>query len=134
MSNEYKDWSNDVMATLNEKMKDADLLPTGWSDTFIPNLKQELASTLGSYVDDFEVLQIKEKYATMRFYWNWADRDYTADEENDLKTLANDIEAIINKYEHISHKTCVVCGDTANEYSRCWVLPFCSYCYKNGAF
>ena len=68
MSNEYKDWSNDVMDTLNTKMAEADLLPSGWVNTFIPNLKQELASALGSYVYDFEVLQIKDKYATMRVF------------------------------------------------------------------
>jgi hypothetical protein len=134
MSNEYKDWSNDVMTTLNIKMAEADLLPSGWVNTFVHNLKQELASALGPYVYDFEVLQIKDKNATMRVYWSWADRDYTIDEENDLNILTDEIESIIIKYEHISYKTCVACGKPADEYSGGWVLPFCYHCYKRGAF
>lgn len=134
MSNEYKDWFVDVMTTLNDKMRDVDFLPNGWVNTFVPYLKRELADALGSYVDDFEVRQIKEKYAAMRFYWSWADRDYTDEERNDLKILTYEIESIINKYEYISYKTCVACGKPAEEYSSGWVLPFCYHCFKNGAY
>ena len=113
MSNEMKDWYNDNLTALNAKMWEADFLPEGWTNTFIQEMKKELANVLGSYVDDFTVLQIKDKYGSMRMYWRWADRDYVDDEAKDIGILTTDIEAIIHKYEKISEKTCVVCGKEA---------------------
>lgn len=132
MSNEYNDWFCDVMTELNTRMREADLLPEGWTDTFIPKMKKELADVLGSYVYDFDVLQIKDKYGMMRFYWSWADRDYTDDESKDVNILTTEIEAIIRKYEKISEKTCVVCGKEATKITNGWVMPMCDYCFENG--
>lgn len=125
MSNEYKDWFCDVMTELSTKMREADLLPEGWTDTFIPKMKKELADVLGSYVYDFDVLQIKDKYGMMRFYWSWTDRDYNIEEEQDRNELTNKIEAIINKYEVLSSNTCVVCGCPAIKMTSGWVMPVC---------
>ena len=126
MSNEYKDWYNDILTALNAKMWEADFLPDGWTSTFIPELKKELANVLGSYVDDFAVFQIKDKYGAMRMYWSWADRDYDNNEVNDLNELTKEVEAIVNKYEAISTKTCVVCGKEATKMTTGWVIPVCS--------
>ena len=125
MSNEYKDWFCDVMTELNTRMREADFLPEGWTNTFIPKMKQELADVLGSYVYDFDVLQIKDKYGMMRFYWSWADRDYNTAEEQDRNELTNKIETIINKYEVLSANTCVVCGNPAVKMTSGWILPVC---------
>lgn len=126
MSNEYKDWYNDILTALNAKMWEADFLPEGWTDTFIPEMKKELAIALGSYVDDFTVFQIKEKYGALRIYWSWADREYTDDEAKDLIGLYKEIETIIRKYERISEKTCVVCGKEATKMTTGWVMPVCN--------
>lgn len=126
MRREYLDWKNDIVVALNDKMWEADFLPEGWTDTFVPDMKKELADALGSYVDDFTVLQIKEKYGCFRCYWSWSDRDYTADEENDLKVLTKEIDTIISKYEDISEKTCAVCGKPAVKMTTGWVWPVCS--------
>ena len=125
MSNEYKDWFYDIMTTLNAKMYDADLLPDGWTKTFIPKMKEELAKVLGDYVYDFVVFQIKEKYGTMRLYWSWADRKYTSAELVDLAEISETVNDIIRKYENISEKTCVVCGETATKMTTGWVMPVC---------
>jgi len=125
MSNEYKDWYNDNLTALNAKMWEVDFLPDGWVDTFIPEMKKELASALGSYVDDFTVFQIKEKYGALRMYWSWADRDYDESEVKDLKELTNEIYDIIRKYESISEKTCVVCGKEATKMTTDWIMPVC---------
>ena len=126
MSNEYKDWYNDNLTALNAKMWEADFLPEGWTNTFIPEMKKELAKVLGSYVDDFVVFQIKDKYAVLRMYWSWSDRDYTDDETKDLNELTNEVESIIRKYENISAKTCVVCGKEAAKMTTGWIMPVCS--------
>lgn len=125
MSNGYKDWQNDILTALNAKMWEADFLPEGWTNTFIPEMKKELTNVLGSYVDDFTVFQIKDKYGSMRMYWSWADRDYTDDEVKDIGILTTDIEAIIHKYENISEQTCVVCGKEATKMTTGWVMPVC---------
>jgi ribosomal protein S24E len=125
MSNEYKDWCNDNLTALNAKMWEADFLPEGWTDTFIPEMKKELANALGSYIDDFVVFQIKEKYGAMRMYWSWADRDYDDNESDDLRELYKEIKDIIDRYAVISEKTCVVCGKPATKMTTGWILPVC---------
>lgn len=123
--NEYKDWYNDNLTALNAKMHEADFLPDGWTQTFIPEMKKELARTLGRYVDDFIVFQIKDKYGTMRMYWSWADRKYNSSEVVDLTEISEEVEAIIDKYAIISEKTCVVCGKEAANMTDGWVMPVC---------
>lgn len=123
MSSEYKDWYNDILTALNAKMWEADFLPDGWVDTFIPKMKKELADILGSYVDDFVVFQIKEKYGTVRMYWSWAARDYDDNEIKDLNELTKEIEDVIRKYEATSANTCVVCGKEATK-AVC-AIPVC---------
>ena len=125
MSNEYKDWFYDIMTALNAKMYDADLLPDGWTKTFIPKMKEELTKVLGDYVYDFVVFQIKEKHGTMRMYWSWADRKYTSAELVDLAEISEAVNDIIRKYENISEKTCVVCGETATKMTTGCVIPVC---------
>ena len=132
MSNEYKDWHNDIVTALNSKMWEADFLPEGWTNTFIPEMKKELANALGSYVYDFVVFQIKDKYGTMRMYWSWADRKYNSTEMIDLTEISEEVDSIIDKYAIISEKTCVVCGKEATEMTDGWVMPMCSYCFENG--
>lgn len=125
MSNEYKDWSNDIQVTIDNTTYELKLLPDGWTDTFVPNLRRELAYALGSYAEDFEVYQIKEKYGVLRLYWGWQDRDYTADEECDLSAISKEIDTIISKYEEISKNTCVVCGKLATKMTNGWIMPVC---------
>lgn len=125
MSNEYKDWFCDVMTELTTRMRDADFLPEGWTSSFVPLMKKELADALGSYVYDFVVMDVKEKYGMMRAYWAWADRDYDENEERDRNELTNKIEAIISKYEKISEQTCAICGKPAVKMTTGWVWPVC---------
>ena len=125
MSNEYKDWKNDIQVTINGITYELKLLPDGWVNSFVPNFRRELADTLGPYVEDFEILQIKEKYGIMRCHWCWKDRDYDDDEISDLNELSKEIDNIVNKYEKISAKTCVVCGNPATKMTTGWIMPVC---------
>lgn len=58
----------------------------------------------------YRILQIKEKYGSLRWYTN-------GDTEDTLK--------IISKYENISKRTCVICGKEAEWTSVGWISPYC---------
>lgn len=128
MSNEHKDYMVDLRATFNTKMEEIADLYDGWLKTFVPQMMDEMFDALGSYVEDFDVLQIKEKFGEMRLYWDWVDRDYTDAEVEDLNELYKIIEHIISKYEDISRRTCVKCGGKATHFSTGWILPYCDSC------
>lgn len=131
MSNEYKDWKNDIQVIINGITYELKLLPDGWVKAFISDLRKELADAIGSYANDFEVFQIKEKYGVMRLYWGWKDRDYTSEEEIDLDDITTEVDEIISKYEKISKNTCVVCGKPATKMTTGWIMPVCDYCFEN---
>ena len=38
------------------------------------------------------------------------------------------ILGIIEKYENISARTCISCGEDAEYRTRGWISPFCSHC------
>ena len=58
----------------------------------------------------YRILQIKEKFGSLRWYAN-------GDTEDTLK--------IIDKYEKISKRTCVICGKEAEWTSVGWISPYC---------
>ena len=127
MSNEYKDYMNDLRAIFNYKMREVEFLYDGWQK-FVPQMMDELFNALGPYVEDFEVRQIKEKYGSLTFYWGWKHRDYTDEENNDRKEIDDTIKNIVEKYRKISDHTCVQCGDKATFLSAHWVIPWCDNC------
>lgn len=131
MSNEYKDYMDDLRVDFDEKMDELYDLPDGWVNSFVPKLKEELFDLLGSYADDFEVLCIKEKYGRMVIYWRWADREYSNSEVVDLNNLYDKVADVINYYTDLSFVTCVVCGKKAFHRSRGWVLPYCTEHFEN---
>ena len=127
MLNEY----DDLRIDFDEKMDELYDLPEGWVNSFVPKLKKELFEVLGCYADDFEVMQIKEKYGRFVMYWCWADRDYYDSEIADLNNLRETIDDIINYYSDISFVTCSVCGKEAFHRSNGWILPYCTEHFEN---
>lgn len=128
MSNEWKDYKEDQLRLLLAKMHEVNDLYEGWIKTFVPDLIYELCDALGSYVEDFEVYQIKEKFGSLTIYWGWKHRDYTDEENVDRKELDDAVKKIIDKYRKISYRTCVQCGDKATFLSDYWVIPWCDAC------
>ena len=96
MSNEWKDYQNDLRVIFNDKMWEVDFLYDGWQK-FVPQMMDELFSALGPYVEDFMVHQIKEKYGSITIYWGWKHRDYTDEENTDRKEIDDAIKNIIEK-------------------------------------
>lgn len=130
MSNEYKDWKADLRETFEEKVKDLNFLYDGWVNSFIPQLKDELFDLLGSYVEQFNVLQIKEKFGKLTVYWNF-NLDGLQDEYvQDIEDLYEQIEDLLHKYEELSSKTCIICGELGDMRDDYWITPWCDKCYE----
>ena len=137
MSNEYKDCKADLRQIFEEKVRDLDFLYEGWVNSFVPQLKDELFELLGSYVEQFIVLQIKEKFGKLVIHWNFNLFDFYGFEEKyveDVEELYEQIEDILHKYAEISSKTCIVCGKPGAVRDGFLIIPWCDECYekKNG--
>lgn len=50
--------------------------------------------------------------------------------------IGDEYSKIVRKYEELSEKTCCVCGAPATKISRGWICPFCDKCAEefNGTF
>lgn len=90
----------------------------GWYD-MIFNLCTELQTLCDSNGTQVIALQIKEKFATLRFYMS------IGDGATDAQYKATN--EIIKKYEDMSSKTCEVTGNVGCLYKRgFWVKTLCA--------
>ena len=96
-----------------------DAMPDGWRIAFGEQLCEELRDNLVNCgrLDDFYFTQIKEKYGMLRMYHNGLDRDG---------------DRILNKYEALSKKTCILCGKPATRITLGWISPYCDECLPGG--
>lgn len=99
-----------------------DDMPRGWRMSFAEKICEELLPVLkkADYVDKYKIVQIKEKWAFLRWY------DTGAPEE-----IYDDIMKIISKYEDISYDTCCNCGKPATYESKGWICPYCEDCARS---
>lgn len=137
MSNEFKDWYNDLTDTQkkiynitkeypfltpedeNYFYDYLDLeIPKGWYKLFFqmcgdikPILERE------DLMDKFRFVQVKEKFGEMICYTN--------------KYSAKEIDDIIVKYQYISSRICNNCGKPATCTTAGYILPYCHDCWKD---
>lgn len=93
--------------------------PIGWWDAFGEMMMSELDTVIKqeNLEDKFCVLQIKEKFGGLRFY-------YTPSNPH--------IDEVINKYEQLSTHVCIQCGRPDVPMLRLsWVSPYCKHCYES---
>jgi hypothetical protein len=69
--------------------------------------------------------QIKEKFGTLRVYWNF---DYDLEIPENVRT---DIQAIVDHVEDLSACTCETCGVPGELRSGSWIKTLCDGC-ENG--
>lgn len=85
------------------------------------NLIDNLCKEIQDYIDNtnseqVEVVQLKEKFGTLRFYTNHSD---------------DTIYSFIEKAELLSSKTCEICGTTKNIGTTLgWIITCCENCSK----
>lgn len=98
-------------------------IPEGWRASFIEDMCAEIDAELQTWTqlarDNYYLIQVKEKYGTLRWYDS---------------TETPKLEQIITKYEQISMNTCFVCGKPATLLSSGWILPYCDECAANAKF
>ena len=103
-----------------------DEIPKGWRKAFCPQMWDELKEILEkhNYLDKFRFAQIKEKYGTLRLYYNGVPEE-----------IYDEIEAWVSKYEKLSEEVCIQCGKPAKYMSLGWISYWCEDCAKeiNGA-
>lgn len=94
-----------------------DAMPKGWRKCFGISMCKEIKASLkrSNYLYKYRIVQIKEKYGSLRWY------DAGSPEE---------VKKIIQKYEYISERTCIICGRPATKISQGWISPYCDDCYK----
>lgn len=105
-------------------------IPVGWIDTCIKPMCEELVCVLNDHVNDFLILQLKEKFSEIRMYWCWKDRDYTDEESLVMNQMYDSIADILRKYANLSYNTCSNCGKPATKWTSGWTLGFCDDCYS----
>lgn len=91
----------------------------GWRKAFGIQMCIEIKERLieNDSLDDYSILEVKEKYGTLRWY--------------DYSTITDDI---ISKYEDLSSITCIKCGKQATYISNGWNAPFCTRCASKDKF
>ena len=92
-----------------------DIMPDGWRKAFGKQMCEEIRNALieDNYLYKYRIIQIKEKYGSLRWYdWDGPQK----------------VQDIIDKYEHISARTCIRCGRPATKISTGWICPFCDKC------
>ena len=96
-----------------------DGMPQGWKKSFAIQMCEELREELikHNYLDEYRLIQVKEKFGGLR----WYDCGFP---------IESKIDEIINKYEELSEKTCIVCGERATKLTKGWICPFCDKCFE----
>ena len=108
-------WSGEVASGYDFEYTELDAMPDGWRKAFGEQLCEELLAELTrtGRPDDYRILQIKEKYGSLRWYDNWnTEHGYE----------------ILDQYEALSRHTCIRCGAPATRITTGWISPYCDAC------
>lgn len=99
-----------------------DDMPKGWRIAFGDIWCEEIDKAIrtSGHYNDFRVEQIKEKYGSLRTYFNW---------------YVDKLDDVTNTFEVISEHVCARCGKldvhVINDYG--WYYPLCKECYEKGS-
>lgn len=133
-------WDGMPVKNYDYSYTELDELPPGWYKTFGIDMCREIKNVLldcqmkdptGGYPDwedenkkipylkGFKIIQIKEKYGTLRFCINGTP-----------ELAYNAIRDIIDKYEEMSGKICIDCGKPIKYETTGWITFICEDCGK----
>ena len=113
------DWSGEIIEDYDYTSTYLDDIPVGWKIAFgemmCEEIKQELVRC--NYLDEFRIIQAKEKFGQARIYTNG--------EPVDCK-----VQEIIDKYSVLSENICIICGKPDVPITNNgWISPYCKKCF-----
>ena len=90
-------------------------IPSGWRKCFGKQMCKEIKKALlkdggRKKLRKYRIQQIKEKFGALQWY------DMGGNET---------VDKITNKYEYISYRTCIICGEPADYITHGWICPYC---------
>ena len=85
---------------------------TGWQ-----TLITDLVEKLDALSPDITVVQVKEKFGALRFYI-----------EQCPESVFDEAERLISEAEHLSARTCEVCGQPGKVREGGWLITLCDDC------
>lgn len=99
-----------------------DECPQGWTKLkldFYREIKPLLIKA--DFLDKFRIFQSKEKYGYWHLYTNGIPKE-----------ISKEYYEIFKKYENLSEKTCIFCGEEAKMVNFGWISPICKKCWDKG--
>ena len=86
----------------------------GW-DKILDELFFVIKKNIDTKVIDisFKIIQVKEKWGTLRVYTNWGD---------------DHIWQLISQYEELTHRVCELCGEPGELRIKGWMSTLCNSC------
>ena len=110
-------WTDKVVDDYDFTWTELDAMPKGWRIRFGEEMVEEISQELKKYnfEDGYRIIQVKEKWGGLRWYDGGV-------------PLVSAIHDIVRKYENLSHKICIACGDLAVYRSKGWISPWCKNC------
>ena len=112
-------WTDKVPKDYDYSYTLMDNMPNGWCKAFGFQLLEELREELIKWtcLNQYRVVQIKEKYGQLRWYDNGT-------------PSGSDIHGIIEKYSVISENVCISCCKPDVPMTMAdWIHPSCEKCY-----
>lgn len=110
-------WTGEI---INEEDCELDWMPIGWRIAFGDELCENINKLLekSNYVDNYRILEIKEKYGELRWY------------DGGVPTsISNELNDLLDKYSEKSRHVCIECGNPAEiDYNKYFLLPLCEKC------
>ncbi|MDO4501503.1 MAG: hypothetical protein Q4B60_09580 [Erysipelotrichaceae bacterium] len=111
-------WTDEVDEKYDYSYTELDMaeVPSGWNQYLLP-LARELNEVLKriGYEDEYRILQIKEKYNSLRWYSN---------------VINEELSMIVGKYSDKCRHTCHCCGKKAKWETSGWIASYCDDCFK----
>ena len=113
------DWSGEIIEDYDYTSTYLDDIPVGWKIAFgemmCEEIKQELVRC--NYLDEFRIIQAKEKFGQARIYTNGEPIDCI-------------VQEIIDKYSVLSENICIICGKPDVPITNNgWISPYCKKCF-----
>ena len=113
------DWSGEIVKEYDYTSTYLDDIPVGWKIAFGEMMCEEIKLELirCNYLNEYRILQIKEKYGGLRWYDNGT-------------PIGCKVQEIIDKYSVLSENICIICGKPdVPAIGSGWICPYCKKCY-----